>query len=112
MPQDQFFVSQTSKASYYYARVLRITNSDRVCQILEMVSCNHDTTSVGLPLIKFNSYALQQRIIWPVFKHVVTDLSFALLNSLSYFWNNMSLKNYINHTYIRLSPNNLIDQVK
>lgn len=67
-----------------------------------MISCNHNTASIGLLLIKFKSFVIKNKSKWLLFKHAVTDFSFALLNSISYFWN-MSLKNYIHETYLYIT---------
>lgn len=88
-----------SKAPFYYAGVINVSKTNRICPVFEMVSCSHDTASIGLLLIKFKSYVHQNKLKWPLFKHVVTDFSFALLNSICYYWNNMSLEDYINATY-------------
>lgn len=44
--------------------------------------------------------------MWPLFYGVVTDFSFALINAVILFWNNISLKMYLLLTYDALKFNN------
>lgn len=69
-----------------------------------MVSCKHDAATIGFMLTNFKYYTVKHNFKWPVFKHV-TDFSFALLNSVSYFCNCMSLQTYINKTYLSVTEN-------
>lgn len=95
--------SSVDKACYYYAGVINIPSIRRICPVFEMVSCKHDTTTIGFMLANFKYYVLEHKIKWPIFEHVVTDFSLALINAVSYFWNCMSLEAYISKTYLYIT---------
>lgn len=95
-----------SKKIYYYAIVIKCSFNDSVCPITEMVSSNHDTTTIGIWLAKFKSFITFNKKKWPLFKNVVTDFSFALINAATLFWNNMDLKTYLLITFNAIESNN------
>lgn len=88
------------KACFYYAGVIRTNISKRICPIFEMISCHHDSTTIGFLLAHFRFFVLQNcKLKWPIFQSVVTDFSFALINAVCFYWNHMSLEHYLNVTY-------------
>lgn len=92
------------KNTFYYAGVIR-TQNDRVCAVLELISSNHDAGTIGMWLTKFRLYATTVLSRWPLFFAVVVDFSFALLNAVSIFWNNVTLLDYLNIVYHNLVNN-------
>ena len=66
---------------FYYAGVIVSTFNQRIVPILEMYNCQHDTTSIGIWLAKFKAFCIHNKKKWPLFKRVVTDFSFALINA-------------------------------
>lgn len=94
--------STNDKRVFYYAGVIKTTNNNRVCPVLEMISCMHDAVSIGNWLAKFKLYCMQANNQWPIVSRVVVDFSFAFLNAISIFWNNMPLKVYLQETFSAL----------
>lgn len=75
----------SSKKVYYYAGVIQIRESDRLCPVVEMISCEHDGGSIGAWLLKFRSFCVSHNK-WPAFKKVVTDSRFCYFKCCLYFF--------------------------
>lgn len=97
--------SFSDSSCLYYAGVISLSSSGRVCPIFELLSSQHDSSSIGVFLIKYKSYIIGSKITWPPFERVVTDFSFALINSICYFWNNMKLQNYLEIIFTFITEN-------
>lgn len=94
---------ESDKRVFYYAGVIKTTKNKRICPIIEMISCMHDAVSIGNWLANFKLYCLQQSNRWPIVSQVVVDFSFAFINAISIFWNNMPLKVYLQQTFLVLT---------
>lgn len=91
--------SPKNKRIYYYAGVIHMAKNRRVCPVVEMVSSTHDGGSIGVWLAKFKIYCLLNLKKWPVFSKIVTDFSYALINAVCEFWNNVPLIQYLRLTF-------------
>lgn len=47
-----------TKKIYYYSIVIKCTGTSSIFPVLEMISCNHDATTIGIWLAKFKSYVI------------------------------------------------------
>lgn len=61
------------KRVLYYAGAIRLKNVNSVVRVLEMVTTQHDSYSIGNWLLNFKSFCAKQKIKWPLFPQVVTD---------------------------------------
>lgn len=93
----------TRKKCYYYCGVIQIKQLGRVCPIFEFILNNHDATTIGYSLINFKSFCTRNNVKWPPFKLIVTDFSFALINSVMIFWNGLTLLKYLSNSYENLA---------
>lgn len=85
---------------YYYAVVISVENTHgdpkNIIPILEMVSSKHKVLAIGDWLRTFKYTYSEKYSNWPPIKHIVTDFSFANINSILETWNLMDLKSYMN----------------
>lgn len=88
-----------NKRVYYYAGVIQIPLTKRVCPIFEMVTSNHDAGSISAWLFNFKLYYLTNKNRWPAFTRVVVDFSFAFINAVILAWNNIDLSTYLQVTF-------------
>jgi len=77
----------------YYAGVINIDGE--ILPTLELISCNHDATSISSFLLQFKHFVLSSEKPWPLFRGVVTAFSLALINSIMLAWNTCSLEYYL-----------------
>lgn len=89
----------STKRVFYYAGVVNIPSNERLFPLFEMISCNHDGTTIANWLLKFKSFCLSTIKKWPVFRAVVIDFSFAFINAVCLAWNSMEMKDYLNLTF-------------
>ncbi|KAL5236051.1 hypothetical protein ACI65C_003461 [Semiaphis heraclei] len=80
--------NSTKLTIYYYACVVRIGKIETVCPITDMVSATHDreTVTEWLKCLKELVIA-KDPSVWPPFKNVVTDFSWAFMHGISKAWN-------------------------
>lgn len=98
------------KRIFYYAGVVRLGDAD-VIPILEMISSRHTAVDIGTWLSKFKHFCLKNGLKWPIFKILVTDVSFALINAVTEFWNLLpSVVEYINICYDKVFNNAQLPQ--
>ena len=88
-----------NKRVYYYAGVIQVPSTKRICPIFEMVTSSHDAASLSCWLFSFKTSYLNSKNTWPVFKRVVVDFSFAFINAVVLSFNNTDLLNYMQTTF-------------
>lgn len=49
-----------SKKVFYYAAVINTGFNNRICPILEMISCDHDAATIGSWLAAFKAYLIKK----------------------------------------------------
>lgn len=96
-----------TKRIYYYAGVLALRVLDEtqalLLPLLEMVSASHNAYTISC-WFRFLRYMLSMVTTkWPVFNHLVTDFSYAILNAAADAMNRESLIEHINNTYTRVA---------
>lgn len=64
-----------------------------------MITSQNDTTSISIFLKQYKSFVLRQLNIWPFVKAVVTDWSWALMNSVMAQWNEITMEKYLKMSY-------------
>ncbi|KAL5237076.1 hypothetical protein ACI65C_004486 [Semiaphis heraclei] len=80
--------NSTKLTIYYYACVVCIGKIETVCPITDMVSATHDRETVTEWLKGLKDLIIaKDPSIWPPFKNVVTDFSWAFMHGISKAWN-------------------------
>lgn len=89
------------KTFYFYSLCIRVPAPDErgkgsLIEIASMVSASHSQITIGefLGFVKIKLYDVLKD--WPIFKHVVTDFSFATMNAVLLNLNSISFIDYIN----------------
>jgi len=71
---------QNVRVRYYYACVVRIGKIETVCPITDIVSAAHDKETVTEWLKCLKELIIAS--VWPPFKNVVTDFSWAFMHGI------------------------------
>lgn len=83
---------------YYYSIVCRLM--ELVMPAAEMITCQHDTPSISKFLKDFKFFVIRlHNNIWPLFKAIVVDWSWASMKSILFEWNEITIENYLKLTY-------------
>lgn len=93
-----------TKALYYYGLVLPVYNTDlnepsTPMALSDMVSSSHDIETISNWLLAVRIYFTKELNMWPIFNNIVTDFSFANLNSIMDIFNHMTITEYLNISY-------------
>ena len=67
--------------------------------ILEMVTCEQDIASISLLLAKYKIFVHSEHVKWPIFRVIVVDWSWALINSILKEWTGMTIGPYLEMAY-------------
>ncbi|KAG5869926.1 hypothetical protein JTB14_005502 [Gonioctena quinquepunctata] len=78
----------TGNKIYYYAGVIQIFESNRVCPVLGMVSSEHDAGSIGAWLLKYRCFCMIRNKKWRA-SFSKSCFSFAILNAVSISFNSL-----------------------
>lgn len=95
------------KRIMYYAIVVK--KSESIIPIAEMITSEHDIASISILLKKYRQFAEVNRRKWPLFKVVVVDWSWALINSLMNEWNRCDITEYLERVYSSLDNGSPIE---
>lgn len=82
------------KRIYLYSAVVQIRKTKRVCNIFDMISCEHFAKSIFKIINDFRCF-LEENNKWPLFGGVVTDFSFANIHAISRACNRQTLIEYL-----------------
>lgn len=98
---------------YYYTGLLSLSICDEetavLFPLLEMVSASHDAYTIGCWLRKFRFTMSQVTNKWPVFNHLVSDFSYAILNAAADALNRETLIDHVNNTFLRIVNGGLLE---
>lgn len=89
------------KRIMYYAMVIK--KGESIIPIAEMITSNHDIPSICILLKRYRQFVEMNRRKWPLFKVVVVDWSWALINSLMIEWNRCDIIDYLKRVYLILN---------
>lgn len=90
----------------FYAGVIQTSPDGKIVPIFERGSLQHDAAGIGIFLANFKASVLREsKNQWPIFRQVVVDFSFALMNAVLLFWNNLSISEYLALCYSVLENN-------
>jgi len=85
------------KRIMYYVMVIK--KGESIIPIVEMITSEHDIPSICILLKRYRHFIETNRRKWPLFKVVVVDWSWALINSLMNEWNRLDVTDYLKQVY-------------
>lgn len=86
------------KQVLYYCGVVKVSETRRLCPVMEMVSCEHDTESIYNLFARFRAFCLGLKSPIP-FHTLVTDFSFANMHAAIRAFNAMYFQEYLKVCY-------------
>lgn len=100
------------KRIFLYSAVIKISRTDRVYPIFEMISSDHYAKTIYKVMNDFKVFC-EENNSWPMFGGIVTDFSFASLHAASKSLNRKTLLEYLEACYDIMvhnqkNPENLI----
>lgn len=78
---------------FYYSIVYRASRA--TIPIAEMITSQHDITSISIFLKSYRTFVLKTCDSWPLANARVTDWSWALMNSIMSEWNFLKMDDYL-----------------
>lgn len=81
------------KRILYYA--ITLNKDGRIIVVAESVQADHETSTIEIFLKLFQQFAIKEKYRWPIFKVMVTDWCWALINALLKEWNLMRALDYL-----------------
>ena len=91
------------KKPFLYSLVFHDTIKHKILPLAEFISTAHDQITIGKYLSSIKSILEQNKVAQP--KIIVTDMSWALINSVLLIFNNCNILNYLNYCYLILTQN-------
>jgi len=92
------------KDPFLYSLVFHDTEKHLIMPLAEFVTTAHDQLSIAKYLSWLKNLIDQKKIELP--KIIVTDMSWALINSVLLVFNNCNICNYLNYCYFHLIKKN------
>jgi len=95
------------KRIMYYVMVIK--KGESIIPIAEMITSNHDIPSISILLKRYRQFVEINQRKWPLFKVVVVDWSWALINSLLIEWNRCNIVDYLKRVYLNVNEGTQIE---
>lgn len=89
------------KYIFYYALVYRASIS--TIPLCEMITSEHDITSLSNLLKQYRAFVFSIEQKWPYFDAIVVDWSWASMHSILREWNHTDINVYLNDAYLYLT---------
>lgn len=88
------------KKPFLYSLVFHDTSKHKILPLAEFISTAHDQISIGKYLLTIKNILEQNQVSLP--KIIITDMSWALINSVLLIFNNCNMLNYLNYCFLIL----------
>lgn len=95
--------SPNKHPAFYYALTIAVQTHEKdpadPFPITDMISCSHTKDTIEEWLKSFRNYVEKDLKMWPIFKSVVEDFSFAEINAVLDAFNRIDIVKYLNVCY-------------